>query len=142
MIISFFSNIESEGSVEIEINFLNKRHRLEAFVDSGNLAIDPMDMRPVLLIKKDAAKKILPEGIIELYNPDVLDRDVRRRIRLIPITRGESTHVLTGVRADNVKIIRNEIEEEILVTIAIDKEGGTYGGFLALMPSAAIHNGS
>ncbi len=140
MIVSFFSNIESEGSVEIEIDFLGKKQRIEAFVDSGNLAVDPMDMRPVILLKKENAETILPENIINLCDPDSIRRDVRKRIRLIPITRGGVTHVLTGVKADSVKIIRNGESEEISVTIAIDKEGGTYGGFGALMPSAAIEN--
>ena len=140
MIVSFFSNIESEGSVEIEIDFLGNKKRLEAFIDSGNLALDPMDMTPVLLIKKDYVEGLLPKNIIELSDPDQLDKHVRRRIRLIPITRGGSTHVLTGVKADSVKIISDGRAEEISVTVAIDKEGGTYGGFSALMPSAALNN--
>lgn len=140
MIVSFFSNIESEGSVEIEIDFLGNKKRVEAFVDSGNLALDPMDMTPVLLLKKESAKDILPENIIELCDPDSLDRRVRRRIRLIPVTRGGSTHVLTGVKADSVKIVGDGREEEISVTVAIDKEGGSFGGFSALMPAAAIND--
>ena len=140
MIVSFFSNIESEGSVEIEIDFLGKKQRIQAFIDSGNLAVDPMDMRPVLLLKKEKAKYILPENIIELSDPDALNRDIRKRIRLIPITRGGVTHVLTGIKADSVKIIKNGNAEELFVTVAIDKEGGTYGGYSALMPSAALDN--
>lgn len=140
MIVSFFSNTESEGSVEIEISFLDNKKTLEAFVDTGNFAKDPMDMAPVMLIKKEGAKGILPQNIIDLCDPDLLDQEVRKRIRLIPITRGGSTHVLTGVKADYVKIVSGDKKEEIRLTVAIDKEGGTYGGFLALMPSAALDN--
>lgn len=140
MLISFFSNSQSEGSVEVEISFLNNNTVLSAFVDSGNLAVDPMDMSPVLLIKKEAAKKFLPNNIIELSNIDELDKNIKKRIRLIPITRGGATHVLVGIKADKVKLINKEKYEELSLTIAIDKEGGTFGGFDALMPSAALDN--
>lgn len=140
MLVSFFSNIESEGSVDVEISFLDSKTTVSAFIDSGNLAKDPMDMSPVLLIKKDLAKMILPENIIELSNIDGLERAVKKRIRLIPISRGGETHVLVGVKADTVRIKRGDGFEELRVTIAIDKEGGSFGGYMALMPSAALDN--
>lgn len=140
MLVSFFSNIESEGSVDVEISFLDSKTTVSAFIDSGNLAKDPMDMSPVLLIKRDLAKMILPENIIELSNIDGLERAVKKRIRLIPISRGGETHVLVGVKADTVRIKRGDGFEELRVTIAIDKEGGSFGGYMALMPSAALDN--
>ncbi len=138
MIVSFFSNIQSEGSALVEIKFMENKIKLEAFVDSGNLAIDPMDMSPILLLKKDIAKTFLPENIIELSDIDSLDRNIKKRIRLIPVTLGGTTKVLTGVKADCVSVIKNGKNEEINVTLAIDKEGGSYGGYLGLMPSAAL----
>ena len=140
MIVSFFSNIQSEGSVEVEIKFMANKIKLEAFVDSGNLAVDPMDMSPILLIKKDVAKTFLPENIIELSDIDSLDRNIKKRIRLIPVSLGATTKVLTGVKADSVFVVKNGENREINVTIAIDKEGGSYGGFSGLMPSAALSN--
>lgn len=140
MLVSFFSNVESEGSVEVEISFLENKEVVSAFIDSGNLAVDPMDMSPVLLIKKDLAKRLLPENIVELCDIDRLDRSVKKRIRLIPISRGGQTHVLVGVKADNVRVIKKDKVEELSVTLAIDKEGGDYGGYMALMPSAALNN--
>lgn len=140
MIVSFFSNIEGEGACEIELNFLNKSYKTEAFIDSGNLAVDPMDMRPVMLIKKEAALKILPENVVDLRDPDAVSREIRKRIRLIPISSGGATHVLTGIRMDSVFLMDKDKKEEISVTVAIDKEGGTYGGYLVLMPSSALGN--
>ena len=140
MFVSFFSGIESEGSVDIEISFFDNKAVVSAFVDSGNLAVDPMDMSPVLLIKKDLAKTILPENIIELSGIDSLEKSVKKRIRLIPVSRGGQTHVLVGVKADNVKMLKGDREEELSVTLAIDKEGGDFGGYKALMPSAALDN--
>ena len=97
-------------------------------------------MSPVLLLKKDVAKDILPENIINLCDIDMLERGIKKRIRLIPISRGGETHVLVGVKADSVRIVKDDINEELFVTVAIDKEGGTFGGFMALMPSAALDN--
>lgn len=135
MLVSFFSNSESAGACTLEIALFDKCIKTEAFIDSGNLAIDPMDMRPVLLIKEEIAKKLLPDSVIDLTDPDLIDKRLRKRIRLIPITRGGVTHVLTGVRADKVTV---EDREELFVTVAIDKEGGDFGGYLALLPSSAI----
>ena len=140
MIVSFFSNNESEKSVEIEISFQDKKTSVSAFVDSGNLAVDPMDMSPVVLIKEDVAKTILPENIINLSNIDSLDRSVKKRIRLIPVSSGGATHVLVGVKTDGVFVLKGEKREELRVTLAVDKKGGTFGGFSALMPSAALDN--
>ena len=140
MIISFFSNVESEGNVEVEVSFLDEKALFSAFIDSGNLAVDPMDMSPVLFIKRDLAAKIFPENIINLSNIDSLDRSIKKRIRLIPITRNGQTHVMLGVKADYVKVIYGDKVEEISVTLAVDKEGGNYGGYQALMPSAALEN--
>ena len=140
MLVSVFSNVESEGSVDLEISFLNQVETISAFIDSGNFAKDPMDMSPVILIKKEIARRIMPENIVELTDIDLLDKGVKKRIRLIPISRGGQTHVLVGVKADSVRVKRGDCYENLRVTLAVDKEGGSYGGFMALMPSAALDN--
>jgi len=141
MIVSFFSNIECDGSCEIEISVLGKTERTEAFVDTGNLAVDPMDMRPILFIKKDLAERIIPKSVIDLSDPDTLEKETRKRIRLIPISKGDRTQVLTGFKADSVSLVTKKGREEISVTLAIDKEGGDYGGYNALLPAAVFNNG-
>lgn len=138
MIVSFFSNIAYEGVVKLEISLFDKKITAEAFVDSGNLAVDPMDLQPILFVKEELARKFIPEAIVELRDPDILDRNARRKIRLIPVSRGEITHVLTGVKPDCVKVIDGEKKQVISVTVAIDKEKGTYGGYLALIPSGVV----
>jgi len=140
MLVSFFSSNEKERSVDLEITFLGNSTKISAFVDNGNLAVDPMDMSPVLFLKENVAKDILPQNIIELSNIDSLDRSVKKRIRLIPVSRSGGTHMLVGAKPDGVYILNGEKKEEIRVTLAVDKEGGTFGGFCALMPAAAIDN--
>ena len=139
MLITLFNNTESERSLEIEIILFDKTVRAEAFVDSGNLAIDPMDMRPILFVKADFAGCFLPEGVVMMEDPDKLDAAMRRRIRLIPISRGDKTQVLVGVRPDGVNLIRRDgVKQPVDLTVAIDKEDGTFGGFYALIPSSVV----
>ena len=132
------SNIDSKVSFIIQLQ--DKICETEALVDTGNLAIDPMSMRPVLIIKRELAEKFLPMDIIELSNIDDISRGMKKRIRLIPISRGSETHVLVGIRPDSVRIKTSDGYEDIDVTIAIDKEGGDFGGYIALMPASALKN--
>ncbi len=138
MFVCVFNNNECESCVRLEIGFMNSTVETEALVDTGNLAIDPMDMHPILFVKPDVAEKLFPQSVIELSDPDNLDREVRKRIRLIPISRMGQTQVLTGVRPDAVRVVNKSGKEEICVTIAIDKEGGSFGGYGALIPAAAL----
>ena len=139
LLIMLFSNSSSEKVVKIKIEIENNSVEADALIDSGNLVKDPMNMNPVLFVKPSLAEKILPTNVIELTKIDNLDMKYQKRIRLIPVTRGGSTHVVTGIRVDKVSLL-NAGKDEISVTVAIDKEGGSFGGFEALMPSAAVND--
>ena len=89
-------------------------------------------------VKSAVAGRLLPKEVIDLSGIDGLDYAVCKRIRLIPVTRGDTTHVLTGFLADEVLI--GERGEGICATLAIDKEEGTYGGYLALVPSGVLND--
>lgn len=128
------SNSIKERSSKIEITLDGKELKMDALIDTGNLVRDPMNMNPVIFIKKDYAEKIIPRSVIELSNLDSLTPKYRKRIRLIPVTRSSATHVMTGIRVDKVFICNGSHKEEIDATIVIDKEEGTYGGYFALTP--------
>lgn len=138
ILIMVFSSSMSEKSVRLEINIEKNSIELDALVDSGNLVKDPMNMNPVVFIKKEAARKIFPMSVIELSDLDDIDCLYRKRIRLIPVSRNGSTHVMTGVRVDDVYILSENTKEKIDTTVVIDKEGGTFGGYEALAPFAAV----
>ena len=137
-IISIFSASTSLKSIEVEILFLNKAYKIDAMIDSGNMARDPMDSSPVMLIKEDAAKKIFPCEIF-FQDVDKIPDIYKGRIRIIPLSVGGYSGIFRGVRADEVRI-NGKNKSKLKVIIAIDKEGGTYGGYAALMPSAALEN--
>ena len=140
MIVAVFSGTVGTGQAEIKINYENREVSASALVDSGNLALDPTDMQPILFIKEEIAVRLFLQPFWHFIDPDTLDPKVRRRIRLIPISQGGRTRVLMGIKVDSVKVISADCEEEISVTVAIDKEGGTFGGFSALIPATALCN--
>lgn len=140
LLMMIFSDMLAEKSVKISITIADTTVHTEAMVDSGNLVKDPMNMKPVLFIKPSLATRLVPGCVAELTNLDMLDEDYRRRIRLIPVTRMNETHVMTGVRPDSVVITEGGRSEEVDFTVAIDKEGGTYGGYEALAPLAVIRD--
>ncbi|MBR2931013.1 MAG: sigma-E processing peptidase SpoIIGA [Clostridia bacterium] len=108
----------------------------DALVDSGNLVKDPMSMAPVVFLKPSLAEKLFPKELLSLEDVDKLDHVHKRRIRLIPVTRGEETHVAIGMVPDEASL--PDEGGSIRITLAIDKEEGTYGGYLALMPSSVL----
>jgi hypothetical protein len=140
LFVMVFSGSLNEKEVQIKIEVCNKNITVEAIVDSGNLVKDPMNMNPVIFLKKSYAERIFPQEVIELSHLDSLSAEFRKRIRLIPVTRGAETHVMTGVRVDKVLVLSASKSEEIDATIVIDKDEGTFGGYYALAPYVAVCN--
>lgn len=137
-VIGIFSSSTGAEKIDLEIVFFGKISRIDAMIDSGNMAKDPMDSAPVMLIKEEDARKIFPKEIF-FDEVDKIPDCYKGRIRLIPIALGGFSGIMRGVKADEVRIFDKK-GSKIKVTIAIDKEGGTYGGYTALMPSAALDN--
>ena len=140
LFIMLFSGSVNEKSVKIRIELNDKSMEIEALVDTGNLVKDPMNMNPVIFIKRSYAEKIFPSEVIELWHLDSLSTEFKKRIHLIPVTRSAQTHVMTGVRVDKVTVYNGDRAERIDATIVIDKEEGTFGGYYALTPYVAICN--
>ncbi len=140
LFIMMFSDSMNKKSTRIMIKLEDKTIELDALIDTGNLVKDPMNMNPVIFLKRKYAESIIPASVIDLSNLDSLSADFRKRIRLIPVTRNSSTHVMTGVRVDKVIICNEKSKEEINATIVIDKEEGTFGGYYALAPYVAGYN--
>ncbi len=133
--IMIFGSSRGYGTAKVTIKLFEKSVQAEAMIDSGNLVRDPMSMRPIIFIKRELAVKIFPENLIELSDLDGLDKRIRKRIRLIPVSKGDVTHVYTGVLPDSVQFNGDEGVNELDLIVAIDKEEGTYNGYLALAPS-------
>ncbi len=140
LFISIFTSEGRHGNREVEVSVLDKKISFGAFVDSGNLLRDPMDMKPIMLIKEELAERFMPKSLISGGTYE-LPADVKRRIRLIPLSGEGGVKILIGIRPSSVRVLcENGKKEEIDVILAIDKEGGTYGGYEALLPASAIED--
>ena len=88
---------------------------------------------------KNGLTGFFEKGVLELSDLDKLETSFKKRVRLIPVTRNGETHIMTGVRVDNISVVVGDSYEEIDATVVIDKEG-TYGGYDALAPYIAMKN--
>ena len=138
IIIMLFSGNANGESARIKVEIEGNEVDFDALVDSGNLVKDPLSMCPVIFIKRELALSFLPDAIADLSGVDSLPIYYKKRIRLIPVTRGGNTHVMVGVRVDKVLVIKKNKTDEVDATIVIDKDGGDFGGHLALTPSVIL----
>ena len=122
-------------TVRIGIKISDIYFECEALVDTGNLVRDPISRCPVLFLKKALAEKYIPPGLIDLTEIDRMEKSLQRRIRLIPMTVGGKTTVVTGIKTDYVIFLGNE--EKVDLTVAFDKEEGSFDGYYALSPAIA-----
>jgi stage II sporulation protein GA (sporulation sigma-E factor processing peptidase) len=124
-----FFGATKERRVDIELEINDKILSVTALVDSGNLLIDPMNARPVILVKIGALKLIKNASDIEA------DDNLKTRIRLIPAQGIGGSKILTGLRCDMIRI-NGSVSN--ITTIAIDEEEGSFGGYLALAPASVV----
>ena len=119
----------NEKNVELQICFLGSCVKLSALADSGNLATDPMTLKPVVFVKENACIWLKKIGDpLKTNNPLI-----KSRVRVIPIKTVGGTRLLTALRVDYLEITDTKtiIKDAI---IAIDEEEGSYGGYTALVP--------
>ena len=139
-LVSLFSFSSASRIIEVEMRMNGRRVVAEAFVDTGNLARDPLDMRAVMLVGERVAKQLLGEESTRLDTLFEIDTGLKKRIRLIPVSFGKERRLLVGFRPDAVYVNTNKGREEIDIVVAIDKEGGKYGDAEILMPSVAVED--
>lgn len=142
-----FSSRVSGGVVGVEIIFRGRSVTFDAFCDSGNLVKDPFDLSPVLIVKSAAIAPLFPEVDKKLLSSEAitsasLDYDLKKRIRLVPIKRSGGVETMLAIKPESITVLTDggKQKEKISVTVAIDNEGGSYGGYSGLIPSAAIRD--
>ena len=138
--LTLFRNNFSESKVRVKLVVFDAEYFTDALVDSGNFATDPMDSSPVMLIKKNFARKIFPYGIPDALNEGTMIRKIQKRIRLIPISTASGKSLLSGFRPDSAYALKNGKYEKINLTIAFDTAEGSFAGFDALIPYVALEN--
>ena len=140
LVIMCFGNAASRKSIKLFVEYGGKTNQLDALVDSGNLAVDPFNKTPVMLVGKAVGNKIFGELCDDLSALDSLEVSLKKRIRIIPVSFGSEKRILYGIKPDLVYVEKKKLREHISLIIAIDKEGGNYGGYNALVPLSALEN--
>lgn len=140
LILLFRSRVE-KSIVKIAILHNENRIMLDALVDSGNLLRDPFDSSAVLLVKQSEMNVVYPT-LGEKADTELIASaaDIGIRLHPIPIKAGSGSRLLWGFKPDGVEIITNKGRERIALTVALDKEGGDYGGCKALLPASVLSN--
>lgn len=140
LLVLFFTHTATQKSVSVSISLLGKETLVEALVDTGNLLTDPVSERPVMLLKLNFARKLYDNFPSNTADVQEVDKALLKRICVIPAHSIGGKGLLIGIRADEVKIFddSDNSEQAIDIIIAADKEDGTYGGFGALIPAAAL----
>ena len=139
-LISVFTFSSGTSYVSIRVEMLGRKISGEALVDSGNTASDPLDNRSVMLLSVDAAEKLLGTTVSKMAEASKLPYELKKRVRFIPVSFGGVKKMLLGFRPDSVSVLTDGKEERIDVTLAIDTEGGKYGGTNMLVAAAAIRD--
>lgn len=139
-ILLFRSRFE-KSVVKIAIIHNETRIILDALVDSGNLLRDPFDSTAVVLVKQRGIIDVFP-NLEGKQDTDLITSaaEIGIRLHLIPLKTGTGSRLLWAFKPDGVEIITDRGRERISLTVALDKEGGDYGGCRALLPSSVLSN--
>lgn len=120
LIFSFFADlikrrlIRERTYADVEIGLLGRSVTVKGLIDTGNFLKDQFTGKSVMIISAEAARKILPDEIVEeaekglkTYTlPETLmNSRYANRIRIIPYRSvGEEKGYLIGIRPDTVRI--------------------------------------
>lgn len=120
LILSLFADfikgrlIRERTFADVEINLKGQTVIMRGMVDTGNFLKDPLTGKPVMIISAAAAKKFLPDVIVEeavkgqkshILSEELMNSEYASRIRIIPYQSvGEERGYLIGIRPDTVRI--------------------------------------
>ena len=124
----------NEKNASFTVKLFENTQSFIGFVDSGNLIIDPISGMPVILIKRGAFDLSDKEKPLSETN----DRELQKRIRIIPTSSIGGERLLYGIRVDEVEFSGKHRCKYSGVVIALDEHAGDYHGYSALIPSSYI----
>lgn len=139
LVISFLGSVRSEKIAKISIDYLGSEFWFDALVDTGNLAVDPLDKTPVMLINSRLSKRIFGFEILKNHL-SIEDSQIKKRIRIIPASFGGNKKILYGIKPDAAYAITKKKKEKISIVIAINNDENNFGGYDALIPFTALED--
>ena len=107
----------------LEIVYKDKKVKLFALRDTGNMLKDPLSGRPVAVLSRDAAKKLgLSENSV---------MDAESKVRVIPIKSVGHTGILYAFVPKTAAVDGKKQN----ICIALDPKNGDFSGYDAIIPS-------
>lgn len=138
--VSFLGSVRSEKNVKLIISCFNKEYVFDGLVDTGNLAVDPMDKTPVMLINGKLCKRMFGFEDLNIDGLSSYRMDFGKRLRIIPVSFGGNKKILYGIKPDYAYAVIGKKNEEIKVVVAVNSEEDNFGGYDALIPLAALED--
>ena len=104
--LGFQKGANAGGFVPVELNYGNRRLTLTALHDTGNLLLDPISGRPVLIVCAKTAEKLTGLTEKQLKDPvSVMEKPPLPGLRLVPYRSiGQPCGLLLALRLQQVKI--------------------------------------
>ncbi|MCL2213409.1 MAG: sigma-E processing peptidase SpoIIGA [Oscillospiraceae bacterium] len=123
--------------VSITLTLFGSSTEVIGMVDSGNLLVEPISGRSVIMVKSGVAALLLPPEARDLSLGGItsVPEKLAGRIRMIPTQSVGGHRMIVGILPD--KLVVDGIEKEGCIGIDQDKEGD-YGGFMALVPALLV----
>ena len=128
-----FYSSKSEKNVNIIICLNGEFEKISALVDSGCFLCDPLDGKPVIIVKKRLI------GLTNHINnvSTSKNEEIKKRVRIIPVKTLGEERILMGLRTDYIEIEGRKQRYENIV-IALDNGEGSFGGYAAIAPLSLI----
>lgn len=115
----------------IEITLQEKRLKVKAMLDTGNLLKDPISKMPVIVVEKEQLYSLLPIQLLdhieewiggdEEFLNQIEEKELIARFRIIPFSSvGKQNGLMLGFKADQVKIEKEEgtqIRKNVIIGI-------------------------
>lgn len=130
---------------DISIYCEQKKVKINALLDTGNMLNDPLTGMPVLIVEKQKIDDIIPNEIIDNLDKDLnynvfekIDENSRRRYSIIPFSSvGKKNGILIGFRPDYIEIRMDDdnlIKQKAIIGIYNGRlsKNGMYSGLIGL----------
>ena len=106
---------------DVEVFIGNKKTKIKALLDTGNMLKDPISQKPVIIATKRSLKNVIPQEILEdiknILGGDRLG-DIKlfeNRIKVIPFkSLGNEHGMLIGIKSNKIIVDNNEIKDVII----------------------------
>ena len=107
---------------DVELYYEEKRFKIKALLDSGNMLKDPISGMPVIIVEKEKMYEVIPKEVLN-YIDNTMKGDesnegwnIQRylaRVRMVPfMSIGKENGMLTGIRMDKARIENEDINIE------------------------------